>query len=134
MNILVIGCSRIGGILAQELADAGHNVSVIDRDGTKLDTLGTGFNGLKVRGIEFDCDHLCEAGIEQADILLSVTPDDNINITVSLIAQKLYRVPRIIARICNPNKAFLYEKLGIETINLTRLGVDILTGRIEDPV
>lgn len=134
MDIIVIGCGRIGSILAQELADAGHNVSVMDRDGVKLNVLGSGFNGLKVKGIEFDRDNLCEAGIEKADTIISVTPDDNINITVSLIAQKLYHVPRIIARICNPNKSFLYEKLGIETINLTRLGVDILTDRIEGSI
>ncbi len=134
MYIIIIGCGRLGSTLAQELSDAGHDVTIIDRDSGRLSILGSGFNGIKVKGIEFDNDILIEAGIEHADFIMSVTSDDNINITVSLIAQKIFKVPRIIARICKPNKKFIYEKLGIETINPTRLGVDILVSRIEDTI
>ena len=130
MYIIIIGCGRLGGNLAQDLSVAGHDVAVIDRDGRRLDVLGSGFNGLKIKGIEFDYDHLIEAGIQQADFIMSVTPDDNINITVSLVAKKIFHVPHILARICDPSKKYFYEKLEIETINLTQLGVDILAGRI----
>jgi trk system potassium uptake protein TrkA len=116
--------------LANELSDAGHNISVIDRDSEKLNILGSGYNGLKIKGIEFDNDILKEAGISSSDVLLAVTQDENINITVSLIAKKIYKVPRIIARIVNPNRKYIYDKLGIETINLTQLGADIFKDKL----
>jgi trk system potassium uptake protein TrkA len=132
MNIIIIGCGRLGSTLANELSDAGHNISVIDRDSERLNVLGSGFNGLIIKGIEYDDEILKEAGILTSDAVLSVTPDENINITVSLIAKKIYRVPRIIARIVNPNRQYIYEKLDIETINTTQLGVDILKSRLSE--
>jgi len=130
MNIIIVGCGRLGSILANELSDAGHNISIIDRDNERLDVLGNGFNGLKVKGIEYDNEVLLEAGISNSDVIISVTPDENVNITVSLIAKKIYNVPRIIARIVNPNRKYIYEKLDIETINPTQLGVNILKAKI----
>ncbi len=130
MNIIVIGCGKIGSALANELSDSGHNVSVIDRSNDKLEVLGSGFNGLKVKGIEYDDNVLKEAGIEETDVVLAVTSDENINITVSLIAKELYKVPQIIARIVNPNRQYIYETLGIKTINPIQLEVDILKSQI----
>lgn len=132
MNIIIIGCGRLGSTLANELSDAGHNISVIDRDSERLNVLGSGFNGLIIKGIEYDDEILKEAGIFTSDAVLSVTSDENINITVSLIAKKIYRVPRIIARIVNPNRQYIYEKLDIETINTTQLGVDILKTKLSE--
>ncbi|MDP4109284.1 MAG: TrkA family potassium uptake protein [Bacillota bacterium] len=132
MYIVIIGCGRLGATLAAELSDSGHDVSVLDRDAARLGILGSGFNGLRLKGIEFDNDNLVEAGIKQADFVLSVTPDDNINITVSLIAKKNFNVPRIIARINDPGKKSVYEMLGIETINPTELSAYILKSRIEE--
>ena len=131
MYIIIIGCGRVGSILAQELSAVGHDVSIIERSGERLSVLGSGFNGLKIKGIEFDYDNLIEAGIKQADFILSVAPDDNINITVSLVAKKIFNVPHIIARVCQPGKKDVYDKLEIETINPTQLGVDILKNRVE---
>lgn len=131
MNIIIIGCGKLGSILANELSDAGHNISIIDRDLERLNMLGSGFNGLKIKGIEYDDAILQEAGILTSDAILVVTSDENINITVSLVAKKIYKVPRIIARIVNPNRKYIYEKLDIETINPTQLGVDILRHKIE---
>ncbi|MEG0978913.1 MAG: TrkA family potassium uptake protein [Oscillospiraceae bacterium] len=130
MNIIIVGCGRLGSNLANELSDAGHNISIIDRDNERLNVLGSGFNGLKIKGIEYDNEVLAEAEIQNADVIISVTPDENVNITVSLIAKKIYRVPRIIARIVNPNRKYIYENLDIETINPTQLGVDILKSKI----
>jgi trk system potassium uptake protein TrkA len=132
MYIIIIGCGRLGSMLAEELSDAGHDISIVDRDIKRFTTLGSGFNGRRVRGIEFDNDILIEAGIKQADFIISVTPDDNINITVSLIAKKIFNVPRIIARINDPGKKSIYEKLEIETVNPTELGAYILKSRIEE--
>lgn len=130
MNIIVVGCGRFGSTLAKELSEEGNNVSVIDRDANRLDALGSGFNGLKVKGIEYDDEMLREAGILTADALFAVTPDENINITASLIAQKIYQVPQIVARIVNPNRQYIYETLQIETINPINLGVDLLKANL----
>jgi len=130
MYIIIVGCGRLGSTLAQELSDAGHDVSIIDRDGGRLAVLGSGFNGQKLKGIEFDYDILLEAGIRNADFLMAVTPDDNINITVSLIAKNIFGLKHIIARICQPAKENIYERLEIETINTTRLDVEILKGML----
>lgn len=130
MNIIIIGCGRFGSTLANELSDTGHNISVIDRDNEKLSILGSGFNGLKIKGIEYDNEILKEAGIFTADAVLAVTPDENINITVSLIAKEIYKVPIIIARIVNSNRQNIYEALNIETVNPIELGVGILKAKI----
>ncbi|MDD4320935.1 MAG: TrkA family potassium uptake protein [Acidaminococcaceae bacterium] len=132
MYIIIIGCGRLGSMLAEDLSDAGYNISIVDREAKNLDTLGSGFNGLRIKGIEFDNDVLLEAGIKHADYIISATSDDNINITVALIAQKIFKVPRIIARINNPKKKPVYDGLGIETINPTELSVYILKSRIEE--
>ncbi|MDF2486019.1 MAG: trkA2 [Herbinix sp.] len=130
MYIIIIGCGRFGSNLAKRLSDEGNNVCVIDRNGDKLNYLGSGFNGQRIKGIEFDSDNLEEAGIKNAEALIPVTSDDNINITVSLIADKIYHVPRIIARVNDPEKKYFYQKLGIETINPVEYELEILTSKL----
>ncbi len=130
MNILVIGCGRFGSNLSKELSDSGHNITVIDRDNERLSMLGSGFNGVKIKGIEYDNEVLMQAGISNADALIAVTPYENINITVSLIAKKIYQVPKIIARIVNPNRQYIYENLKIETISPVELGVTVLKDKL----
>ena len=92
--------------------------------------MGSGFNGIRLSGIEYDEDLLLESGIEQADLLLAVTPDENLNITVSLVAKKIYQVEKIIARVVNPNRTFIYDQLGIETINPIQVSVDLLKSKL----
>ena len=130
MNIIIIGYGRLGSVLAMELSDAGHNVTVIERDKKRLENLGSGFNGIRLSGIEYDEDLLLEAGIEQTDLLLAVTPDENLNITVSLVAKKIYQVEKIIARVVNPNRTFIYDQLGIETINPIQVSVNLLKSKL----
>lgn len=130
MYIIIIGCGRFGSNLAKGLSDDGNNICVVDRNAEKLNTLGSGFNGLRVNGIEFDSDNLTEAGIEKADALIAVTADDNINITVSLIADKIYKVPKIIARVNDPEKNYFYEKLGIDTINPIDYELEMLKSKL----
>lgn len=132
MYIIIIGCGKLGSTLAKELSITGYDISVIDHDSEKLNVLGSGFNGSKFKGIEYDNDRLLEAGIKRADFVLAVTADDNINITVSLIAKKIYHVPRIIARVGDPNRKHIYNMLDIETICPTQLGVEILKRKISE--
>lgn len=130
MYIIIIGCGRLGSTIARDLSDNGHDVCIVDRDSEKLNILGSGFNGRKIRGIEFDNDKLLEAEIHKAEALLAVTNDDNINITVSLIAKEIHKVPRIIARINDPGKSSIYESMEIETINPVQSGIEVLKSKL----
>jgi len=132
MYVIIVGCGRLGCTLAKELSDADYDVSVIDSDARKLDMLGSGFNGLRVKGIEFDVAILKEAGAEQADCVVCATPDDNINITAALVAKKIFNTPQIVARINEPKKKAIYDSLEIETINPTEISAFILKSRIEE--
>ena len=132
MYIIIVGCGRLGSTLAKELSDADYDVSVVDNDSKKLDTLGSGFNGLRIKGVEFDIDVLKEAGIKQANCFVAATPDDNLNITASLIAKKIFQIPRIVARINEPKTKSIYDSLEIETINPTEISAFILKSRIEE--
>nr|WP_319488535.1 TrkA family potassium uptake protein [uncultured Caproiciproducens sp.] len=131
MYIIVAGCGRLGSSLAYDLSNLGHDVCIIDRDKEKLSVLGSGFNGQRVNGIEFDSDNLKKCGIEQANSLLAVTSDDNINITLSLIANKIYHVPQVIARVNDPNRKYIYETLNIEIISPVQLGAELLINRLD---
>lgn len=130
MYIIIVGCGRLGSNLAKELSDIGHDISIIDHDSGRLSVLGSGFNGHIVKGVEFDNDNLLDAGIDKADAILAVSQDDNINITISLIAKNIYHVPKIVARINDPNRKYFYNKLNIDTINPVQLGVEILKSRL----
>lgn len=130
MYIIIVGCGRLGSTLSKELSDSGHDISILDRDGEKLQALGSGFNGQRIRGIEFDSDKLVEAGIMKADALLAVTADDNVNITVSMIAERIYHVPKIFARVNNPGKHYIFDKLNIKTINPVQMEIKLLKKRL----
>ncbi|MDF2586357.1 MAG: trkA2 [Anaerocolumna sp.] len=130
MYIIIIGCGRFGSNLAKRLSDEGNNVCIIDRDGEKLNALGSGFNAQKIKGIEFDSDILREAGIDKADVLIAVTSNDNINITVSMIADKFFQVPHIIARVNDPEKTYIYHKIGIDTLNPVEYELEVLKSKL----
>ena len=130
MHIVIIGCGKLGSNLAKELSDEGNDICIIDRNGDKLNFLGSGFNGKRIKGIEFDSDKLIEAGVNEADVLLAVTSDDNINITVSLIAEKIFHVPNIIAKVNDPQKNDIYNQLGIHTINPIQYEIEMLKNQI----
>ncbi len=130
MYIVIIGCGRFGTNLSKEMSDEGNDVCIIDRDANKLLSLGSNFNGRKVRGIEFDREVLEEAGIQEADAVISVSADDNINIIVSMIAEKIYNIPQIIARVNDPEKKFIYQKLNIVTIDPIQYETEILKSKL----
>lgn len=130
MHIIIIGCGKLGSKLGRDLADDGNDICIIDRDSEKLASLGSGFNGQRIRGIEYDSDKLAEAGVNEADVLLAVTADDNINITVSLIAEKIYNVPQIIARVNDPDKKNVYDTLEIETIDPVEYETEVLQSKL----
>ncbi len=131
MQAIIVGCGRSGSGLAQALSKTGHAVTVVDLNPAAFEALGVDFKGKTVEGVGFDRDILALASIEQADALAAFTASDEANIVIARIAQEVYRVPKVVARLYDRNKAEIYKNLGIQTISTTTWGikraVDILT-------
>ncbi|HEX5095909.1 MAG TPA: TrkA family potassium uptake protein [Acidimicrobiia bacterium] len=116
MHVVVIGCGRVGTELAGSLNLAGHTVAVVDKNARAFRRLPSNFNGKQVVGFGFDRDHLAEAGIEEAGAFASVTNGDNSNILCARIARETYDIERVVARIYDPRRALIYQRLGISTV------------------
>jgi trk system potassium uptake protein TrkA len=111
-----MGCGRVGSGLAKDLEAAGHTVAVIDQNREAFRRLGADFNGRTVAGVGFDRDTLLEAGIEQADAFAAVSNGDNSNILAARVARETYGVANVVARIYDPARAEIYQRLGIPTV------------------
>ena len=118
-----MGCGRVGILLTQELARAGHEVSVIDKNPAAFDRLPPGFEAKTYVGLGFDRTVLEEAGIKEAEAFIAVSSGDNSNILSARVAREHYHVPKVIARIYDPTRAEIYERLNIPTVATTRWGV-----------
>jgi len=123
MYIIVVGCGKVGSNLAKELSIENHDVVVIDNDPEKFKLLGSGFNGKTVLGVAIDEDILKQAGIENADAVAAVTPDENMNVMVCQIAKEIFKVPRVIPRVYDPDRDLIFQQLGLNTMCLTTLAV-----------
>ena len=123
MRVIIIGCGRVGILLTQELAKAGHDIVVIDKNQHAFDRLPPGFEARTIVGLGFDREVLEEAGVKDADALLAVSSGDNSNILSARVAREHYHVPKVIARIYDPMRAEIYERLNIPTVSTTRWGV-----------
>ncbi|MCL5772454.1 MAG: TrkA family potassium uptake protein [Actinobacteria bacterium] len=124
MEVVIMGCGRVGAQLANLLSMDGHKVSIIDMDTKSFNRLGKSFKGEKILGFGFDREVLEKAGIEHADAFASVTQGDNRNIIGALAAKREYNVPIVVARIYDPIRALVYNKLGITTISPTSWGAN----------
>ncbi len=138
MKVIVMGCGRVGEQLARLLADEGNDVSIIDPSQSALDRLGKKFPGKCVKGIGFDRDVLIRAGIEDADAFTATSASDNANIVAARIARNIFHVPRVIARLYDPHRAEIYQRLGLLTISSTTWGAErlreVLTHSELDPI
>jgi trk system potassium uptake protein len=123
VRAVIMGCGRVGILLTQELAKRGHDVAVIDKNATAFDRLPPGFVAKQIVGLGFDRDVLEDAGIKEADAFLAVSSGDNSNIVSARVAREHYHVPQVIARIYDPMRAEIYERLNISTVSTTRWGV-----------
>lgn len=121
LNVIVVGCGRVGSRLAGMLSDNGANVSVIDVRADAFANLGRNFNGNTVQGIGYDEATLEKAGIEDCDIVAAVTQSDNANLMTAEVASRLYEVPHVIARLYNQNHERAYMQLGIDYVCGTSL-------------
>jgi len=131
VNIIVVGCGRVGSQLATMLSVEGHNVTVIDRDETAFKRLGTTFNGITLKGLGFDEEVLEEAGIREADVFAAVTNLDNTNLMAAEVARKLFGVRHVVARLYNPVRERTYQQLGLDYVCGTTLVAESLVEKIK---
>ncbi len=125
-----MGCGRVGSLLAQELERAGHEVAVIDQATEAFRRLGADFKGHTITGVGFDQDTLLEAGIAEADAFAAVSNGDNSNILAARVAREKYGVTNVVARIYDPGRAEIYQRLGIPTVATVIWATDQIMRRI----
>ena len=125
-----MGCGRVGSSLATELEAAGHSVAVIDKSREAFRRLGPDFKGRTVSGIGFDRDTLLEAGVETADAFAAVSDGDNSNILAARVARENFGVSNVVARIYDPGRAEIYQRLGIPTVATVIWATDQILRRI----
>jgi trk system potassium uptake protein TrkA len=132
VNVVVLGCGRVGAQLAGMLDQAGHSVSVIDSSSESFQRLSSNFRGATYIGNGVDEDVLDRAGIRQADVFIAVTNGDNRNIMASQIAKELFKVPKVVCRIYDPIREETYRQLGLETFSPTIMGAQYIFDKIVD--
>ena len=130
MHVVVVGCGRVGSELAGTLEKDGHSVAVLDKNGQAFSRLPQGFGGSTVVGFGFDRDHLLEAGIDRAGALAAVTNGDNSNILTARIARENFGIERVVARIYDPRRAVIYQRLGIPTVATVSWATDQVIRRL----
>jgi trk system potassium uptake protein len=116
MHVIVVGCGRVGSEVALSLASTEHDVIVIDRKLEAFRRLGEGFTGTTMVGVGFDRDVLTAAGITPDCAVAAVTSGDNSNILIARVARETFGVQHVVARIYDPRRASIYERLGIATV------------------
>ncbi len=125
-----MGCGRVGSTLALSLEARGHDVAVVDRERESFRRLGPEFEGRRVTGVGFDRDTLVRAGIEHAYAFAAVSSGDNSNILAARVARETYGVANVVARIYDPGRAEIYQRLGIPTVGTVRWTADRMLRRL----
>ena len=124
MHIVIMGCGRVGSTIAHILEEQDHSVAIIDQDPEAFRKLSVSFKGSKVTGVGFDRDVLIEAGIERADAFAAVSSGDNSNVIAARVVRESFGVSRVVARIYDPRRAEVYQRLGIPTVATVRWTAD----------
>jgi trk system potassium uptake protein len=130
MYVIIVGCGRVGAELAKLLSGEGHDVVVIDKTQEALKRLGDTFNGLTMVGNGFNLALLKQVGIEKADAFCAVTDGDNTNLISAQVAKKIFNVPKVFARVYDPQRAHIYAALGLDIISGTMLFSAMLRDKI----
>jgi trk system potassium uptake protein TrkA len=130
VHIVIMGCGRVGSSIAHTLEDRGHSVAVIDQEPEAFRKLRSGFKGIKVTGVGFDRDVLTEAGIERAGAFAAVSSGDNSNVIAARVARESFGVQRVVARIYDPRRASVYQRLGIPTVATVAWTADQMLRRL----
>nr|WP_068112693.1 TrkA family potassium uptake protein [Nocardioides dokdonensis] len=130
MHVVIMGCGRVGSTLARSLEDRNHTVSIIDSEPDAFRRLGPAFNGDKIAGIGFDQQVLEKAGIRRADAFAAVSSGDNSNIIAARVAREQFGIQQVVARIYDPGRAEVYQRLGITTVATVKWTADQVLRRI----
>lgn len=125
---LIVGCGRLGSVLANQLSTNGHHVIIVDRRKKAFEKLSPEFSGFEVLGSAVELDVLRQAKIDQADIVFAVTTEDNTNLMVAQIAQRIFHIKNVVARVFDPKREAYYQELGIKTISPTQLSSQAFLG------
>jgi trk system potassium uptake protein TrkA len=131
MNVVIMGCGRVGAYLAGLLDAEGHSVSVLDNNADSFRRLPANFSGTALIGNGLDQEALKRAGIEKADAFVAVTQGDNRNVMAAQIAKHIFNVPKVTCRIYDPLRRDLYQTIGLETISPTTVFAQLLKEKLE---
>lgn len=132
MNVLIIGCGKVGARLADTLCRLGHDVSIIALKQESFHLLSDDFSGFTIHGVPIDLDILRQAGIEGCDAVAALTEDDNTNIMVCQIAREIFNVPKIIARIFDPLREDIFSRFDIQYLCPTNITVSSVYAMLTD--
>ncbi len=139
MFVLICGCGRVGSTVAKSMLSEGHEVSVLDEDPEAIALLEKGadqswedMGGSFTVGTALEVDALMEAGIERADAFVASTDGDNTNLVISQIAQRRYRIPKVVVRVLDPARAEWYEQQGLLTICPTKTAIELLEAAVRE--
>ncbi len=132
MYIIIVGCGRVGSQLAVILSEEKHDVVIIDKDQNSFRRLGETFNGLTMCGNGINPDFLKTAGIERADAVCVLTNGDNTNLITAQVAKKIFKVPKVFARVYDPKRAEIFSSVGVEIISGTVLIASMVRDKIMD--
>jgi trk/ktr system potassium uptake protein len=130
VHFVIMGCGRVGSTLAISLEGQGHDVAIIDQEESAFRRLGSSFEGRRVTGVGFDRDTLTEAGISEAYAFAAVSSGDNSNILAARVARETFGVEHVVARIYDPGRAEVYQRLGIPTVATVRWTADQMIRRL----
>jgi trk system potassium uptake protein TrkA len=130
VHFVIMGCGRTGSTLAQMVEDRGHTVAVVDQNPDAFRRLGAAFEGQRVTGVGYDRDTLIEAGIAEAYAFAAVSNGDNSNILAARVARETFGVSNVVARIYDPGRAEVYQRLGIPTVATVRWAADQMARRL----
>jgi trk system potassium uptake protein len=131
VHVVIMGCGRVGSTLAESLDAAGKSVAVIDQESSAFRRLPASFGGRTVTGVGFDREVLVEAGIEEASAFAAVSSGDNSNILAARVARETFGVENVVARIYDPKRAEVYQRLGIATVATVRWTADQMMRRLQ---
>ncbi|XVX18790.1 potassium channel family protein [Actinomycetota bacterium] len=130
MHFVIMGCGRVGASLGRALERVGHDVAIIDQNREAFRRLGPGFEGRQITGVGFDRDTLIEAGIREAFAFAAVSSGDNSNILAARVARETFGVENVVARIYDPGRAEVYQRLGIPTVATVKWASDQIIRRM----
>lgn len=132
MNVIIMGCGRVGAGLAHVLDAEGHKVTIIDVDSKRFDELSPDFSGMAFLGDATDEEVLRKAGMEQADAFVALTRNDERNAMAAQIAREIFNIPKVLCRIYDPLQEEFYRGLGLEALSPIRVFVRLLQERLEE--